>query len=242
MAITLGRIEAIFRYPVKSMRGEPLDSVPVGWHGLEGDRRLALRRLNERGGFPWLSASSLPELVLFSPHGLRAEGAEPLPTLVRTPEGEELPAFGEALAADVGRRLGAPVQMMHLRQGVFDEASLSVITSTTVGEVCRLAGIRADMRRFRPNIVVRSAREVPFEEDEWVGGMLAFGDRDDAPRVAVTLRDIRCAMLNFDPDDAGTSPEMLKAVVRTHENTAGIYGTVTRTGRIAAGDAVLLLR
>jgi len=131
---------------------------------------------------------------------------------------------------------------MHLRQGVFDEASLSVITSTTVGEVCRLAGIRADMRRFRPNIVVRSAREVPFEEDEWVGGMLAFGDRDDAPRVAVTLRDIRCAMLNFDPDDARTSPEMLKAVVRTHENTAGIYGTVTRTGRIAAGDAVLLLR
>ena len=75
-----------------------------------------------------------------------------------------------------------------------------------------------------------------------MGGMLAFGDRDDAPRVAVTLRDIRCAMLNFDPDDARTSPEMLKAVVRTHENTAGIYGTVTRTGRIAAGDAVLLLR
>ena len=51
LPIAIGKIEAIFRYPVKSMRGEPLDSVSVGWHGLEGDRRLALRRLNERGGF-----------------------------------------------------------------------------------------------------------------------------------------------------------------------------------------------
>jgi hypothetical protein len=48
----IGHIEAIFRYPVKSMRGESLDAATLGWHGLEGDRRLAFRRLEERGGFP----------------------------------------------------------------------------------------------------------------------------------------------------------------------------------------------
>ncbi len=42
--------------------GEPLDAARLGWHGLDGDRRLAFRRLDERGGFPWLSASKLPDL------------------------------------------------------------------------------------------------------------------------------------------------------------------------------------
>ncbi len=45
MAIEIGQVEAIFRYPVKSMRGEPLEAANLGWHGLEGDRRLAFRRI-----------------------------------------------------------------------------------------------------------------------------------------------------------------------------------------------------
>jgi uncharacterized protein YcbX len=242
LSIEVGRIEAIFRYPVKSMRGEPLDSATMGWHGLEGDRRLAFRRLDERGGMPWLTASKLPDLIRFTPQGREDGNGEPLPTHVRTPEGEELPLFGEALAADVGRRLGAPVQMMHLRHGIFDETSISVIASGTVREIGRLAGRDADIRRFRPNIVVRSTRAIPFEEDEWVGGVLAFGEAEDAPTVAVTMRDIRCAMVNFDPDGGSPAPELLKTVVREHQNTAGVYGTVTRVGRLAVGQAVVLHR
>jgi hypothetical protein len=54
------------------------------------------------------------------------------------------------------------------------------------------------------------------------------------------MRDIRCSMVNFDPDSARTDPEVLKAVVRVHENTAGVYGSVTRIGRLAVGQAVHL--
>src|SRR3982074_2916864 len=158
MPIEIGQIEAIFRYPVKSMRGEPLDAATLGGHGLNGDRRLAFRRLDERGGFPWLIASKLPDLILFTPQRREDGMGEALPTHVRTPEGEEMPLFGEALAAEVGRRYGAPVQMTHLKHGIFDEASISVITSDTVREIGRLAGRSADVRRFRPNIVVRSDR------------------------------------------------------------------------------------
>ncbi|HEY8087151.1 MAG TPA: MOSC N-terminal beta barrel domain-containing protein [Polyangiaceae bacterium] len=240
MPITIGQIEALFRYPVKSMRGEPLDAATLGWHGLEGDRRLAFRRMEERGGFPWLSASKLPDLVNFTPQRRKDDPADALPTHVRTPEGQELPVFGDALAADVGRRLGAPVQMMSLRHGIFDEATVSVIASGTVREIGRLAGKNADIRRFRPNVVVRSTAPVPFEEDQWVGGMLTFGEGDDAPAVSVTMRDIRCSMINFDPDGGPPSPEMLKAVVRTHDNTAGVYATVTRTGRLAVGQSIVL--
>lgn len=240
MPIEVGRIEAIFRYPVKSMRGEPLEAAALGWHGLDGDRRFALRRLEERGGFPWLTASKLPDLVRFTPRRREGGQGEALPTHVLTPEGEELPLSGEALAAEIGRRYGAPVQMMQLNHGIFDDASISVITSDTAGEVCRLAGKIADVRRFRPNVVIRSTRGVPFEEDGWVGGVLTFGEADDAPAVAVTMRDVRCAMVNVDPDGGGLDPEVLKAVVRANQNNAGIYGTVTRVGRLAVGQTVAL--
>jgi uncharacterized protein YcbX len=242
MPIEIGRIEALFRYPVKSMRGEPLDAATLGWHGLDGDRRLAFRRLDERGGFPWLSAGKLPDLVAFTPLRREDGQGEELPTHVRTPEGQELPLFGDALAAEVGRRHGAPVQMMQLKHGIFDDASISVITSTTVREISQLAGKSADVRRFRPNILVRSTRAVPFEEDEWVGGVLKFGDADDAPAVAVTLRDLRCGMVNIDPDNASLAPEVMKVCVRANENNAGVYGTVTRIGRLAVGQAIVLHR
>jgi uncharacterized protein YcbX len=242
MPIEIGQIEALFRYPVKSMRGEPLDAATLGWHGLDGDRRLAFRRLHDHTGFPWLTATRLPDLILFTPQGREDRNGETLPTHVLTPEGEAMPVLGEALAAEVGRRHGAPVQMMELRQGIFDEASISVITSHTVREVGRLAGTSTDVRQFRPNVLVRSTRAGPFEENDWVGGVLTFGDAGDAPAVSVTMRDIRCAMVNFDPDDGTPAHEVLKAVVRANQNTAGVYGTVTRTGRLAVGQAIVLHR
>jgi uncharacterized protein len=244
MLIEIGQVEAIFRYPVKSMGGERIEAANLGWHGLEGDRRLALRRTNDdgRSGFPWLTASNFPDLLRFAPMR-RADGAQGdphLPTHIRTPDGEEMPVFGQDLAAEVGRRYGAPVQIMHLKHGVFDDASISVIASDTVREIARLAGQSPDVRRFRPNVVVRLLRAGPFQEDEWLGGVLSFGEGDDAPAIAVTMRDVRCSMVNLDPDTASPAPEMLKAVVRANQNNAGIYGTVTRIGRLAVGQTVLL--
>jgi hypothetical protein len=73
-----------------------------------------------------------------------------------------------------------------------------------------------------------------------LGGVLTFGEGDDAPAITVTLLDVRCSMVNLDPDSASPAPEMLKAIVRTHQNTAGIYGTVTRTGQLATGQTIFL--
>src|SRR5579864_3327225 len=151
--VKIGHVEAIFRYPVKSMRGERLEEAKLGWHGLEGDRRLALRRTEDRSGLPWLTASKLPELILFAPQRCEAGAQGDLPTHVRTPEGEEMPIFSAELATEIGRRYGAPVEMMQLRHGIFDEGSISVIGTETVGEIARLAGVSPDVRRFRANVV-----------------------------------------------------------------------------------------
>ena len=72
-----------------------------------------------------------------------------------------------------------------------------------------------------------------------MGGVLSFGEGDDAPAIAVTMHDVRCSMVNLDPDTASAAPEMLKAVVRANQNIAGIYGAVTRVGRLAVGQTVL---
>jgi uncharacterized protein YcbX len=240
MLLEVGHVEAIFRYPVKSMGGERLEVANLGWHGLDGDRRLAFRRIDNRSGMPWLTASKLPDLLRFVPHRREDDAQGDLPTHIRTPDGEEMPVFGEDLAVEVGRRYGAPVQMMQLNHGIFDDASISVIAFDTVREIGRLAGRSLDVRRFRPNVVVRLLRSVPFQEDEWLGGELSFGEGDDAPAIAVTLRDVRCSMLNLDPDSASPAPEVLKAVVRANQNNAGIYGAVTRIGRLAVGQTVLL--
>jgi uncharacterized protein len=240
MPIEIGYVEAIFRYPVKSMAGERLELAELGWYGIEGDRRLAFRRMDDRSGMPWLTAGKLPDLLLFAPHRRKGGAQGDLPTHVRTPDGEEMPVFGDELATEVGHRYGAPVQMMQLRHGIFDEASISVITSDTVCEVGRLAGRTLDVRRFRPNIVVRLLRPVPFQEDEWLGAVLSFGEGDDAPAVAVTVRDERCSMVNLDPDLANSAAEVMKAIVRVNQNNAGIYGAVTRIGRLAVGQTVLL--
>ncbi len=73
-----------------------------------------------------------------------------------------------------------------------------------------------------------------------MGGALSFGEGDDAPAIAVTQRDVRCSMLNLDPDTARSTPEVLKVVVRANQNNAGIYGTVTRTGQLAVGQTIFL--
>ncbi len=238
MPILVGEVAALYRYPVKSMAGEPLEVADVGWHGFAGDRRLAFRRIEELGGFPWLTASKVPDLVRYAPRRLGTATHADLPTHVRTPDGQDLPLFGPELAQEIGRRHSAPVEMMYLDRGIFDEASLSLFATATVDEVARLAGQPADVRRFRPNLLIATRGAVPFEEDEWVGGRLSFGEGEAGAAVAVTNHDERCSMVNFDPDTARSTPEVLKAIVGARNNRAGVYGAVTRRGRVRVGEPV----
>jgi uncharacterized protein len=240
MRIELGRISALYRYPIKSMAGVRLDSASIGWHGLEGDRRLAFRRLADRGSFPFLTASRLPELLLFAPISRGDSTEEQLPTHVRAPDGREYALTDNALQKEISARHGAQVELMQFKHGIFDEAGISAITLGTMRSIAREAGLDHDVRRFRPNIAIDTGNAEPFEEDRWVGKMLEFGYEGSGPAVSVTMRDLRCVMLNLDPDTAQANAEMMKTVVRRNQNHAGVYGTVVRTGEIRVGQVVYL--
>ena len=241
MIIHLGHVHELVRYPVKSMAGVATNSAFLGWHGLQGDRRFAFRRLNDKSGFPWLSASRLPELVLYQPLGLDEDAEEPTPTHVRTPDGRDLSLANGELQNHVAERFGSPVELMKLKHGIFDEASVSVINLATIAAIGREAGHDLDRRRFRANVVIASASTEPFLEDSWLGGKLVFGTDELGPVVTATMRDLRCVMINFDPDTAQSEPRVMKAAVRLNENNAGAYGTVTRTGQIMVGQPVSLV-
>ena len=240
----LGRISAIFRYPIKSMAGELLDVASLSWHGIEGDRRFAFRRLTDKSGFPWLIASKLPQLLLYKPVRLDSnannKNGELLPTHVRTPDGKEYELRSNELREEVSSRYGSDVELMNLKHGIFDEACISVISLGTVHGIERESGRDLDIRRFRPNIVIETDSAEPFEEDRWVGRTLMFGEGNSGAALRVTMRDERCVMVNLDPDTAERDSEVMKTVVRINENYAGVYGTVVRAGELCVGQVVTL--
>jgi uncharacterized protein YcbX len=238
--IEIGRVREIVRYPVKSMAGVATQSALLGFHGLDGDRRFAFRRIADHSGFPWLSASRLPEILLYQPEGLDQGAGEWLPTHVRTPTGTRVELQSPQLCAEIAERFGSQLELLKLKHGIFDEGAVSVISLATIAGIGRAAKLDLDRRRFRANIVLETDRDESFLEDEWVGKTLVFGDTEPRPTVSVTLRDVRCMMLNLDPDTALQDPRIMQAVVNLNQNQAGVYGAVVRSGAIHVGDRVRL--
>jgi hypothetical protein len=222
------------------MAGHSLDVARLSWHGIEGDRRLAFRRLADKSGFPWLTASKLPQLLLYKPFWLDGDGAGQLPTHVRTPSGKEYELLSDELREELSSLYGSDVELMNLKHGIFDEACISVISPGTVNRVCRESGREFDLRRFRPNVVIETASARPFEEDGWVGRTLMFGEGNGEAALRVTQRDERCVMVNLDPDTAERDSEVMKTIVRMNENYAGVYCTVVRAGELRVGQVVTL--
>jgi uncharacterized protein len=241
MTNELGHVYELVLYPVKSMAGTVARSAFLGWHGLNGDRRFAFRRVGDDSGFPWLTASRVAELLLYHPFGLDESTDEPLPTHVRTPSGRNLDLRSTDLQSEIAERLGSNVELMKLKNGIFDDAPVSVISLATIAGIAVEAGLELDRRRFRANIVLETGNGTPFLEDGWVGGTLIFGDSDSGPAVTVTARDVRCMIVNLDPETGQQDARVMRAVVRLNKNNAGVYGTVVQTGTIRVGDLVRII-
>jgi uncharacterized protein YcbX len=227
----LGRVTSLWRYPVKSMAAEALDSVEVSWHGLDGDRRWAFVQDGlERSGFPWLTIRERSEMWRYRPSFAEPSKPNASRTLVHAPDGRELDVTDPALAEE----LGPGARVIKQNRGVFDVSPLSLTTTQSVAAIGELVGERLDPHRFRPNLLIEAARDEPFAEDEWVGSVLQIGEA----RMRVDLRDERCVMVNVDPSTGERDPAILKTIARERGACLGVYGSTVTPGRIAVGDAV----
>ncbi len=229
----IGRVAALWRYPVKSMGAEALDEVDVSWHGLTGDRRWAFLRADApRSGFPWLTMRERSNLGHYRPAFAEPTHPDASPVLVHTPSGAVLDVADAALASE----LGEGVRALKQNRGIFDTMPLSILTTQALAALGALVGAGLDARRFRPNLLIEAAGGGAFPEDEWVGSVLRAGGL----RLRVDQRDKRCVMVNVDPITAERDPQVLRAIAGARDARFGVYGSTVEPGRLAVGDPVFL--
>ncbi len=229
----VGRIVSLFRYPVKSMTSESLDSVDVSWNGLAGDRRWAfIRGSIVSNGFPWMTIRQRADMWQYRPRFVDPDRPDETQTMVMTPAGEELDVTDPALAW----QLGEGVRLIRQTRGIFDALPLSLISTRTVDAMSALTGIPLEPRRFRPNIVVETFGDDEYPEDSWVGHTISFGE----VRMRVDKRDKRCVITNVDPETSEKDPSVLRAITQNRQAYLGVYGSTVQPGRLSVGDSITI--
>ena len=229
----VGRVAALWRYPVKSMAAERCDEVEVSWHGFAGDRRWAFVRSGlERSDFPWMTIRERAQMRHYRPSFADPSRPDASRTLVRTPGGHELEVVDPALAAE----LGPGVRVIKQNRGVFDAMPLSLITTQSVAALGAMVGAELDTQRFRPNLLIEAAGETPFREEAWLGSVLRIGGM----RMRVDQRDERCVIVNIDPVTTERDPAILRTLAREREACIGVYGSTVEPGSVAVGDPVVV--
>jgi hypothetical protein len=238
----VGVVHSLWRYPVKSMRGEELEEAFVGFGGIRGDRRFAFRSSANGEEFPYFTGREQRQMLRYRPR-FRQPGddiAGAALVNVETPDGERFavddPQLIERLRRDVGPQ--HHVTLMHSDRALADAFPVSIISVQTAQALGEETAMQCDPRRFRANIYVDLGADAGFAENDFVGQSLRIGAE---VVVKVIKRDTRCMMITLDPDTAEKTPALLKRVAQAHSGTAGVYGDVVREGMIRKGDTLELL-
>ena len=262
MAI-VGTVESLWRYPVKSMRGEERDELFVGYAGVYGDRLFAFESSANARGFPFFTGRDQRQMLRYRPRFRHPEkAARPVNQVeaetmshminpitasradlmidVETPDGRTFAIDDPALIETLRVGLDAKPQLTLLRsdKAMTDCRPLSIFAVQTARRLGEETGLEVDPRRFRANVYLDLESGEGFGEDRFVGRNLRIGSK---VAVSVLARDGRCMMVTLDPDTAEKTPALLKAVAQTHENKAGVYAAVLMEGMIRRGDKVVLL-
>jgi len=259
----VGRVQSLWRYPVKSMRGEELQQAFIGFAGIYGDRLYAFRSSAAPAGFPYLTGREQQRMLLYQPvfrqpkmmaqpanlaeaealgpgvTPLYAEAAERVVD-VQTPTGEVFAIDDPRLAGQLrsGIRERHELRLLQSDRAMTDCRPVSLFSVQTVQRLSDEVGVELDKRRFRANIYVDLESEGAFAEDDFINRTLQIGGKT---RVTIVDRDPRCKMITLDPDTAEANPDVLRVVARGHEGKAGVYGAVLVEGAVRPGDEIVLL-
>jgi len=224
----MASVAEVWRYPVKSMAGERLDSCEMAETGLVGDRRWALVDGSpNRAGKP-LTIREDEQLMTYRAR-LGSRGVE-----VVTPGGEVVGMDG-VLVSRLAAESSRPLTLRELEGANFDDSPVLLVNLASVAAFGVTAGMRVDHRRFRANLYVNGL--APEEEIAWIGRRVDVGEAE----LEVVSRCERCVVITKDPDTRVTTPELLRVLTQTQETCMGVYCRVTRPGRVAAGDHVDLV-
>ncbi len=256
----IGTVTALWRYPVKSMRGEALATALVSERGIAGDREWAVVDTGYGGA---ISARAFPRMLEARAFWQGDPAADSdARARIETPDGRIYDAGGAEAAAEVGAMLKREVRFERIRtaplspaereaimrgeaplppRDFFDEDVLHLLATGTLAHLRRLEpAADFDPRRFRPNILVETAPDTDgFVEDRWLEGTIEIGGE---VRIAGARPALRCAMTIWPQDELPHRPETLRAAWEHHQAYVGVFAAVAAGGLVRVGDEVALAK
>jgi len=210
-------VSEIWRYPVKSLKGERLEETEITKLGIPGDRQVVVvRQINGR----FLTSRVRPKLLALQ-GGMSVQGTATI-NGHRWDSPEALRLVTEAA--------GEPVSLAEVpAPQAFDVLPLLVATDGAARY------LNIDHRRLRPNILIADVPEL--EERHWPGQLIAIGSVRIDPEQ---LRD-RCVMTTYHPDTQEQDPSVLQRIVRELDGCTALDSSVITPGTIRVGDPVEIL-
>jgi uncharacterized protein YcbX len=255
---TVGHVESVWRYPVKSMRGEHLDEAYIGFAGVFGDRLYAFANSGAMKGFPFHTARQQERMLLYTPrfrdpqaaarpvnvaeaHGI-VFGANPisappeaLEIEVETPEGRRLAVTDPALLAEMASTIEGEIRLIRSDRGLMDSRPVSMFSLQTVAQLAEETGSAVDKRQFRANLYLDLDGAGGFAENDFIGKRLQVGER---VVLSVVELDPRCKIITLNPDTTERNRELLHHVIGQHDSKAGLYAAVLVDGMVRPGDTI----
>ncbi len=236
----MGTLMQLWRYPVKSMRGEPVREATLGMEGIAGDRRFAFTSRAAPAGKPLLSGAERAAMLRYAPRlGDQAE--------VTSPEGEQFALESAELLAALQAGSAVPNAQLALHASpnrpLTDVRPVSLVSLATLEALSAELGRAVDPQRFRSNLVLALDGAEPFAEDRLTGSRLRFGELNDAANSAelqILERIPRCRFVALDPKTTEPDPDLLRHLARCHGGRLGIYARVSRPGLLRVGDPVFM--
>lgn len=209
-------VAGLWRYPVKSMAGEAIQTARLDTTGIPGDRIVHVRG---------------PEGVRTSRRQHRLIGLHGTLGVDQEPRVDGHPWKGDEALALVKEAAG-PDAWLEAYDGPerFDILPLLVATDGAVASFGR------DVRRLRPNILIGGVEGM--DEVNWPRGELRIG------QAVIRLDSLRgrCPMTTVDPDTLAVDPNVLRDIGRRFGGRLALNAEVLRAGSISVGDAVTLSR
>lgn len=210
-------VSEIWRYPVKSLKGERLNETEITKLGIPGDRQIAVvRAINGR----FLTSRSKPKLLGLQ-GSINADG---------------VPAIN-------GHRWDSAAALQLVRETAGEAVTLQQVPAPQAFDVLPLLVatdgaaryLNIDHRRLRPNILLADVPDL--EERKWPGRVIAIGD---VRIYAEKLRD-RCVMTTFHPDTQQQDPSVLQRILGELDGSTALDSSVITPGKISVGDAAAII-